>query len=98
MRLSWAFACAIIILRGPWGSLVYMLCLWVVSSAVAVTCMQRHEHQSMICAKLVTNCKIRICDVRAGHEASSCGRMARRKAGWYCLKNCLLRGSRLTLT
>ena len=41
-----------------------MLCLCAVYSAVVVTCMQRHEHQSTICAKLVADCKIHICDVR----------------------------------
>ena len=41
-----------------------MLCLCAVYSAVAVTCMQRHEHQSTMCAKLVADCKIHICDVR----------------------------------
>ena len=33
-----------------------------------------------MCAKLVTDCKIHICDV-VGHEVSSCGRLARRKTG-----------------
>ena len=28
------------------------------------TCMQRHEHRSTRCAKLVADCKIHICDVR----------------------------------
>ena len=41
-----------------------MLCLCVVYSAVAVTCMHRHEHQSTMSAKLVADYKTYICDVR----------------------------------
>ena len=33
-------------------------------AAVAVACMQWHEHWSMMCEKLIADCKIRICDVR----------------------------------
>ena len=64
MRLSWALVCAIIIVLGPSGNRAHILCLCVVYSAVAVTCMQRHEHRSTMCAKLVADCKIHICDVR----------------------------------
>ena len=39
MRLSWALACAI--LQGTLGNRAHMLCLCALSSAVAVTCMQR---------------------------------------------------------
>ena len=64
VHLRWALACAIIVLRGPLGNRAHMLCLCVVSGAVAVTCMQRHEHRSTMCGKLVADCKIRICVVR----------------------------------
>ena len=79
--LSWALGCATIIVQGPLGSRAHMLCLCAVYSAVAVTCMQRHEHQSTMCAKLVAGCKIHICDLRwargqfvrqAGKEEESC--------------------------
>ena len=49
---------------GPLGNRVHMICLCAVYSAVAVTCMQRHEHRSTMCAKLVADCKIHICNVR----------------------------------
>ena len=54
--------CAIIILRGPWGS--KRTCLCAVYSVVAVTCMQGHEHQSTMSAKVVADYKIHIRDVR----------------------------------
>ena len=59
MRLRWALTCAIIILRGPFGNRPQVhVC------AVAVTCMQRHEHWCMMCANLVADCKTHICNVR----------------------------------
>ena len=54
--------CAIIILRGPWGS--KRTCLCAVYSVVAVTCMQGHEHRSTMSAKVVADYKIHIRDVR----------------------------------
>ena len=62
--LNWALVYAIIIGRGPLGNRAHMLCLCAVYSAVTVTCMQGHEHQSTMCAKLVADCKIHIFDVR----------------------------------
>ena len=38
-------------------------CLCAMSSALAVTYMQRHEHRSKMCVKLVVDCKICICGV-----------------------------------
>ena len=64
MCLSWALVCAVIILRGPLGSRAHMLWLCAASSAVAVACIQRHKHQSTMCAKLVADCKIHICNIR----------------------------------
>ena len=38
-----------------------MLCLCAVYSAVAVTCVQRHEHRSTMCAKLVADSLLFVC-------------------------------------
>ena len=73
-----------------------MLCLCAVYSAVAVTCMQRHEHQSTMCAKLVVNCKIHICDVcwAQGQFVRQAGKEEDRT---YCCLN-LFAGSRLEIS
>ena len=67
-----------------------MLCLCAVYSAVAVTCVQRHEHWSTMYAKLVADCKIHICDVRWA-RGQFVLQVGRRKTGRLrVVFNCLL--------
>ena len=42
----------LLVLSSSLGNRAHMLYLCAVSSVVAVTCMQRHEHQSTMCAKI----------------------------------------------
>ena len=98
MRLSWALVCAIIILRGPLGRRAHMLWLYTVSSAVAVTCIQRHGHWSTMCAKSVVDYKIHICDVcwARGQFLQQPGKEKGRTSSCCCFK--LFAGSRLEIS
>ena len=78
--------------------------LWVaertraVSSALAITCMQRHEHRSPMCAKLVADCKIHICKIHICkiHICKARGHFVRQEEGMTsCCCFYLFAGSRL---